>query len=146
MGSGGAISASGTSSIADTASSGRVARLALDFVGTWLGNSAETAADENYLVAGLRSEHHSRFLSPSHAAQRRKQELLYLVSVDTRSSFQVRKQFVFEKKNQKTLVHLDPAYPEKPKPKQTEVFCFFFQKRRLSLALKFEFPSTQGSF
>jgi hypothetical protein len=57
------------------------------------------------------------------------------------------KQFFFEKKNQKTFVRLGGAYPAKPKPKQTRVFCFFFFKKEdLSFALKFIFPSRQNIF
>jgi hypothetical protein len=44
------------------------------------------------------------------------------------------KQFFFEKKNQKTLVRLGGAYPAKPKPKQTKVFCFFFSKKKTFLS------------
>jgi hypothetical protein len=44
------------------------------------------------------------------------------------------KQFFFEKKNQKTFVRLGGAYPAKPKPKQTKVFCFFFSKKKTFLS------------
>jgi hypothetical protein len=42
-----------------------------------------------------------------------------------------RKQFFFEKKNQKTFASLGRAYPERPKPKRTKVFCFFFSKKEV---------------
>jgi hypothetical protein len=38
--------------------------------------------------------------------------------------------FFFEKKNQKTFAVLGLAYPGRPKPKLTEVFCFFFSKKK----------------
>jgi hypothetical protein len=41
------------------------------------------------------------------------------------------KQFFFEKKNQKTFVHLGRAYQVRPKPKQIKVFWFFFFKKEL---------------
>jgi hypothetical protein len=44
-----------------------------------------------------------------------------------------RKQFFFEKKNQKTFAKLGRSYPGGPKPKLTEVFCFFFSKKQAFL-------------
>jgi hypothetical protein len=41
--------------------------------------------------------------------------------------------FFFEKKNQKTFATLRRAYPEKPKPEQIKVFCFFFSKKKALL-------------
>jgi hypothetical protein len=42
--------------------------------------------------------------------------------------------FFFEKKNQKTSASLRRAYPERPQPKQSKVFCFFFSKKKTFLA------------
>jgi hypothetical protein len=41
--------------------------------------------------------------------------------------------FLFEKKNQKTFANSSVVYLEKPKPKESKVFCFFFEKSRPSL-------------
>jgi hypothetical protein len=45
-----------------------------------------------------------------------------------------RKQFFFEKKNQKTFTSLGSLYPERPKPKGAKVFCFFFSKKKTLLS------------
>jgi hypothetical protein len=37
-----------------------------------------------------------------------------------------RKQFFFEKKNQKTSPNQGSLYPERPQPKQSKDFCCFF--------------------
>jgi hypothetical protein len=41
-----------------------------------------------------------------------------------------RKEFFFEKKNQKTFTRLSPASPRQPR----NSFCFFFQKEALAFA------------
>jgi hypothetical protein len=41
-----------------------------------------------------------------------------------------RKPFFFEKKNQKTSISLGSLYPERPQPKESRVFCFFFSKKK----------------
>jgi uncharacterized lipoprotein YmbA len=38
--------------------------------------------------------------------------------------------FFFEKKNQKTFASLGSLYPERPKPNDSKVFCFFFSKKK----------------
>jgi hypothetical protein len=43
-----------------------------------------------------------------------------------------RKPFFFEKKNQKTFAKLGRAYPDRPKPKSSNVFASFFKKEVLS--------------
>jgi len=43
--------------------------------------------------------------------------------------------FFFEKKNQKTFTSLRPLSPERPQPKQSKVFCFFFSKKKSFLLL-----------
>jgi hypothetical protein len=45
------------------------------------------------------------------------------------------KRFFFEKKNQKTSIRLGSLYPDRPQPKQTKVFCFFFSKKKSFLIL-----------
>jgi hypothetical protein len=40
-----------------------------------------------------------------------------------------RKQFFFEKKNQKTFASLARVYPERPKPKRISGFFFLFSKK-----------------
>jgi len=47
--------------------------------------------------------------------------------------------FFFEKKNQKTFASLGSLYPERPKPKQSKVFCFFFSKKKNFLTEKRNF-------
>jgi xanthine dehydrogenase iron-sulfur cluster and FAD-binding subunit A len=47
-----------------------------------------------------------------------------------------RKQFFFEKKNQKTFANLASVHPERPQPKQSKVFCFFFSKKKAFLPTK----------
>jgi homoserine O-acetyltransferase len=44
-----------------------------------------------------------------------------------------RKHFFFEKKKQKTFASLGSLQPEKPQPKQSKVFCFFFSKKKAFL-------------
>jgi hypothetical protein len=44
-----------------------------------------------------------------------------------------RKVFFFEKKKQKTFADPGRAYPDRPKPKRTKVFCFFFSKKKCFL-------------
>jgi hypothetical protein len=46
-----------------------------------------------------------------------------------------RKQFFFEKKNQKTFASLGRASPERPKPNVQKFFASFFKKEDLSSAL-----------
>jgi len=46
-----------------------------------------------------------------------------------------RKQFFFEKKNQKTFTSLGSLSPERPKPKRIKVFWFFFSKKNCFLHL-----------
>jgi hypothetical protein len=41
-----------------------------------------------------------------------------------------RKPFFFEKKNQKTSLSLGSLCPERPQPKESKVFCFFFSKKK----------------
>jgi hypothetical protein len=41
--------------------------------------------------------------------------------------------FFFEKKNQKTFATPGRVYPERPKPKYSKVFCFFFSKKKALL-------------
>jgi lysophospholipase L1-like esterase len=50
-----------------------------------------------------------------------------------------RKQFFFEKKNQKTFAKRGRAHPVKPKPKYSRVFCCFFLKKKFFLSLLFLF-------
>jgi hypothetical protein len=42
-----------------------------------------------------------------------------------------RKDFFFEKKKQKTFASPGSLFPERPKPKQLKVFCFFFSKKKI---------------
>ncbi len=41
--------------------------------------------------------------------------------------------FFFEKKKQKTFATWNSLYPDRPKPKQSKVFCFFFSKKKCFL-------------
>jgi hypothetical protein len=42
-----------------------------------------------------------------------------------------RKRFFFEKKNQKTFVNWRSLNPDRPKPKGSEVFWFFFSRKNI---------------
>jgi hypothetical protein len=44
------------------------------------------------------------------------------------------KNFFFEKKRQKTFTSLGSRHPERPQPKQSKVFCFFFSKKKFLLS------------
>jgi hypothetical protein len=45
-----------------------------------------------------------------------------------------RKQFFFEKKNRRTFANRISLYPPKPQPKESNVLCFFFSKKKSFLA------------
>jgi len=55
--------------------------------------------------------------------------LTFQVAMRTDGLLQGRKQFFFEKKNQKTFARLPPASPRQPE----KSFCSFFQKEALVL-------------
>jgi hypothetical protein len=50
------------------------------------------------------------------------------------ASGEERKQFFFEKKNQKTFTSLGPLYQERPKPTCKSFLLLFFKKEDLSFA------------
>jgi hypothetical protein len=56
-----------------------------------------------------------------------------------------RKQFSFEKKNQKTSTNQGSLNPERPQPKQSKIFCFFFSKKK-SFLLRASRATDLGSY
>jgi hypothetical protein len=57
-----------------------------------------------------------------------------------------RKQVFFEKKNQKTFANWTSVFAERPQPKQSKVFCFFFSRTKSSLPFLSpkQDPASQG--
>jgi hypothetical protein len=51
------------------------------------------------------------------------------------------KRFFFEKKSQKTFIHLASCLPARPRSQTNKRFCFFFQKEALTCF----FTATAGS-
>jgi hypothetical protein len=54
--------------------------------------------------------------------------------------------FFFEKKNQKTFAKWAPLSPERPKPKKSKVFCFFFSKKKSFLLRAFSYRELPGQY
>jgi uncharacterized lipoprotein YmbA len=52
--------------------------------------------------------------------------------------------FFFEKKNQKTFTSLNSLSPERPKPKVSKVFCFFFSKKKTFLSFPLAMATLTG--
>jgi hypothetical protein len=53
-----------------------------------------------------------------------------MLDVKRQATASRRKQFFFEKKNQKPFANGTSLYPERPKPKGSKVFCFFSSKKQ----------------
>jgi hypothetical protein len=58
-----------------------------------------------------------------------KYSLLHAAPGMSGQSGERRNPFFFEKKNQKTSISLGSLYPERPQPKESKVFCFFFSRK-----------------